>query len=645
MKRSHALLGLAILLAGCGSHDEPPAVGTLERDRYDLVAEAYEPIAQIMVKEGDHVTAGEPLLKLDTSRIDAQRMNKDGLLMQAKGRLAELERGPRKEIIEQQRADLAGAESRVTTAKKELDRAKELVKQGFQSQSVEDARKNDYDTAVSARNAARAALAASLNGTTPEELEQAAAAVDAAQAALDDVTMQEERYTIKAPVDGVVDSIPYRLGERPRQGDTVMVMLRGGNPYARVYVPASVRPQVKPGVHGDGAYRRLRQAVQGPGADDLRRCRLHAVLRAHRIRPRTAELSLQDRLDRGDLGRPSDRIAGPGDVRPGSVRIMASDTDPAIVTRGLTRRFGNVTAVDHVDLDIPRRKIYGFLGPNGSGKSTTIRMLCGLLTPTEGEATVLGYKVPKEAEALRRKIGYMTQKFSLYDDLEVRENLEFLAEIYTLPRDRRRARIAEVMEQFNLTKLARQRTGTMSGGQKQRLALAGAMIHRPELLFLDEPTSAVDPESRRDFWESLFELLDQGTTILVSTHYMDEAERCHELAILENGRLAAKGSPRELMDRIDGLVVEIEAEDFRPVRQALQNQPWVKSLTQLGSRMHVLLREHVGDPAAAVGDALSKEGVAGEAHTEKPSLEDVFVAVTHGGTNGGDAVGTGSAAS
>jgi len=248
MKRSHALLGLAILLAGCGSHDEPPAVGTLERDRYDLVAEAYEPIAQIMVKEGDHVTAGEPLLKLDTSRIDAQRMNKDGLLMQAKGRLAELERGPRKEIIEQQRADLAGAESRVTTAKKELDRAKELVKRGFQSQSVEDARKNDYDTAVSARNAARAALAASLNGTTPEELEQAAAAVDAAQAALDDVTMQEERYTIKAPVDGVVDSIPYRLGERPRQGDTVMVMLRGGNPYARVYVPASVRPQVKPGV-------------------------------------------------------------------------------------------------------------------------------------------------------------------------------------------------------------------------------------------------------------------------------------------------------------------------------------------------------------------------------------------------------------
>jgi ABC-2 type transport system ATP-binding protein len=305
----------------------------------------------------------------------------------------------------------------------------------------------------------------------------------------------------------------------------------------------------------------------------------------------------------------------------------------AVETRGLTRKFGSVTAVDHVDLKIPRQQIFGFLGPNGSGKSTTIRMLCGLLTPTEGEATVLGHRVPKEAEALRREIGYMTQKFSLYDDLEVRENLEFLAEIYTLPRAGRRERIDEVMEQFNLTNLSRQRTGTMSGGQKQRLALAGAMIHRPELLFLDEPTSAVDPESRRDFWEILFQLLDQGTTILVSTHYMDEAERCHELAILENGRVAASGSPRSLMNRIDGMVVEIEADDFRPIRRALQGQDWIKSITQLGSRMHVLLRQKEDDPAARVSDVLARGGVSGDARAERPSLEDVFVAVTHGNNN------------
>jgi ABC-2 type transport system ATP-binding protein len=309
--------------------------------------------------------------------------------------------------------------------------------------------------------------------------------------------------------------------------------------------------------------------------------------------------------------------------------------DYAVETHGLTRKFGAVTAVDHIDLKIPRKQIYGFLGPNGSGKSTTIRMLCGLLQPTEGEATVLGYRVPKEAESLRRKIGYMTQKFSLYDDLAVRENLEFLAEIYTLPRALRRERIDEVMEQFNLTQLQKQRTGTMSGGQKQRLALAGAMIHKPQLLFLDEPTSAVDPESRRDFWESLFELLEQGTTILVSTHYMDEAERCHELAILENGRVAAKGTPRSLMNRIAGRVVEVEAEDFRTVRQALQRQDWVKSVTQLGSRMHVLFREEEDDPAAMVHQIMAREGVDGEARLEHPSLEDVFVAVTHGGNGEG----------
>ena len=314
--------------------------------------------------------------------------------------------------------------------------------------------------------------------------------------------------------------------------------------------------------------------------------------------------------------------------------VDAQSPDYAVETHGLTRKFGAVTAVDHVDLQIPRRQIYGFLGPNGSGKSTTIRMLCGLLKPTEGQATVLGYEVPREAEHLRRKIGYMTQKFSLYDDLAVRENLEFLAEIYTLPRAERRARIDEVMEQFNLTQLQKQRTGTMSGGQKQRLALAGAMIHKPQLLFLDEPTSAVDPESRRDFWESLFELLEQGTTILVSTHYMDEAERCHELAILEEGRVAASGTPRSLMDRIAGMVVEVEAEDFRTVRQALQRQNWVKSVTQLGSRMHVLLREKEDDPAGLVHDIMAKVGVAGEARVEHPSLEDVFVAVTHNSNDG-----------
>ena len=226
--------------------------------------------------------------------------------------------------------------------------------------------------------------------------------------------------------------------------------------------------------------------------------------------------------------------------------MATSEEGRAIRVRGLTKRFGALVAVDDVDLDIPRRHVYGFLGPNGSGKSTTIRMLCGLLTPTAGDIEVLGLRIPEQAEQLRTRIGYMTQKFSLFEDLTVRENLEFLAAVQDIPRVQARRRIDELVEQYHFQDRQKQLAGTMSGGQKQRLALAGAVIHQPELLFLDEPTSAVDPESRRDFWEKLFELADAGTTLLVSTHYMDEAERCHRIAILDRGVLVADGTPDAL---------------------------------------------------------------------------------------------------
>ncbi|MGH8193643.1 MAG: ABC transporter ATP-binding protein, partial [Woeseiaceae bacterium] len=227
--------------------------------------------------------------------------------------------------------------------------------------------------------------------------------------------------------------------------------------------------------------------------------------------------------------------------------------------RGLSKRFGDLQAVNDLDLDVPRGRIYGFLGPNGSGKSTTIRMLCGLLTPSEGGATVLGLEVPGDARKLKPKIGYMTQKFSLYGDLTVRENLEFLADIYAYPRAERTARIQELLEDYDLVKQKDQFAATMSGGQSQRLALACAVLHKPELLLLDEPTSAVDPKSRRDFWARLFELSAKGTTILVSTHYMEEAERCHRLAILDRGVKVADGAPAELQESTGMSVVEVLA--------------------------------------------------------------------------------------
>jgi ABC-2 type transport system ATP-binding protein len=301
--------------------------------------------------------------------------------------------------------------------------------------------------------------------------------------------------------------------------------------------------------------------------------------------------------------------------------------DAAIRARGLSKRFGALKAVDGVDLTVPASHVYGFLGPNGSGKSTTIRMLCGLLTPTAGEIEVLGLRVPQQAEELRRRIGYMTQKFSLFEDLSVRENLEFLAAAHDVPKAKSAARIDALIGQYDFADRQGQLAGTMSGGQKQRLALAGAVIHEPELLFLDEPTSAVDPESRRDFWEKLFELADAGATILVSTHLMDEAERCHRIAILDHGKLVSDGTPAELMGALDGRVVEVVAGQPRRAQRALVGRPGILSVAQVGGNLRVLA-EPGADVAAAVGDALRAAGLDAQASPVPPNLEDVFVEAT-----------------
>lgn len=306
---------------------------------------------------------------------------------------------------------------------------------------------------------------------------------------------------------------------------------------------------------------------------------------------------------------------------------MSTD-DFVIRAQGLTKRFGDLTAVNHLDLDVPRSIIYGFLGPNGSGKTTAIRMLCGLLTPTEGSAEVLGYEVPGSANALKSRIGYMTQKFSLYGDLTVQENLSFIADVYSYPRSDRNARISDLLERYDLADRRKQLAGTMSGGQKQRLALACAVLNKPELLLLDEPTSAVDPKSRRDFWAKLFALADAGTTILVSTHYMDEAERCHRLAILDHGSKVADGSPAELQASTGMSIIEVQSDNAASAQRELVLLPEVRSVTQLGIRLRVLVPESTPTPEQLVSDALKRKGIDATVNITEPSLEDVFVAVT-----------------
>jgi ABC-2 type transport system ATP-binding protein len=310
--------------------------------------------------------------------------------------------------------------------------------------------------------------------------------------------------------------------------------------------------------------------------------------------------------------------------------------ETVIFAEGLTRWFGSLKAVDNFNLDVGRGEIFGFLGPNGAGKSTLIRMLVGLLAPTHGKAYVLGLSMPEQADKLRAKVGYMTQKFSLYEDLSVEENLEFAAEIFGLNRAAKRERIARVIDEFELGERRDQRPATLSGGWKQRLALAVAVVHEPELLFLDEPTAGVDPDSRRMFWDKLFDLAADGTTILVSTHYMDEAVRCHRLCLLRDGQRSALGAPHDLMASLEGRIIEIIARPPDKALNVLLKKPEVASATQMGNRLHILLEPEAPDAEKAalqISNELKKEGFRVKlAEEADPNLEDVFVALIHGET-------------
>ncbi|MDS1862349.1 ABC transporter ATP-binding protein [Vibrio vulnificus] len=299
----------------------------------------------------------------------------------------------------------------------------------------------------------------------------------------------------------------------------------------------------------------------------------------------------------------------------------------AIQAQNVVKKFGDFTAIDNITLNVPKGSIYGFLGPNGCGKSTTIRVLTGLLSPSEGNVDVLGLEIPKESEKLRLKIGYMTQKFSLYDDLTVEENLQFIGQIFGMDKKTLTQRINEQLATYGLDQRRKQRVSGMSGGQKQRLSLAAATMHKPELLFLDEPTSAVDPENRREFWEQLFDLCDQGTTILVTTHYMDEAERCHRLAIMEAGLIRADGAPEELMAQMGVNIVEVKADNLRSLKEQLLPLAEVRSAAQLGIRLRVLIDQRVADPIAWLRATFPRLQHV-EMNLARPSLEDVFVSVT-----------------
>jgi ABC-2 type transport system ATP-binding protein len=305
----------------------------------------------------------------------------------------------------------------------------------------------------------------------------------------------------------------------------------------------------------------------------------------------------------------------------------ASSEPPIIETHGLSRRFGSLVAVRDVSLEVRRGEIFGILGPNGAGKSTTIRMLCGILDPSSGSGKVVGFDIAREAERIKERIGYMTQRFSLYEDLTVVENLKFYAGIYGVPRARAAARVAEVLERTGLAGRRDQIAGTLSGGWKQRVALASATIHEPPLLFLDEPTAGVDPVSRREFWEQIYAITSQGTTAVMTTHYMDEAERCHRLAFIFRGELLDVGTPEEVVKRRELRVAELEVERAEEASAALRARDEVEEVAHYGHVLRVATRRRV-DPVGLARDVLGARGIAlRNAREARATVEDAFVAM------------------
>jgi ABC-2 type transport system ATP-binding protein len=300
----------------------------------------------------------------------------------------------------------------------------------------------------------------------------------------------------------------------------------------------------------------------------------------------------------------------------------------AVEIHDLVKKFGAFVAVDHVSLQVSKGEIFGFLGPNGAGKSTTIRMLCGLLTPTSGSASVNGLDVAGEPEAIRKCIGYMSQKFSLYDDLTVEENIDFFTGMYGVPREVRAERKQYVLEMANLTGRRSAMTRTLSGGWKQRLALGCAILHDPPILFLDEPTSGVDPIARGAFWGLIHDLSETGHTIFVSTHYMDEAEFCHRLALMYAGKVIALGTPAELKHGLDSHhLLNLESSEPLETMRALENVEGVLDVAIFGRGLHVRV-DDVESTSARMRQALASKGIAVESLGPiAPSMEDVFVAL------------------
>jgi len=430
-----------------------------------------------------------------------------------------------------------------------------------------------------------------------------------------------ELMTVRSPAAGVVTALNLHVGDLVAAGAAVATIDENGEPFVRVYVPQSQLAPLESRRcrHGSPRLRSRQHRLRHGGS---RRCAsaVYAVKRSDDRRPSRPFV-------RRESAHPRSRSAAPR--RHDGARRPTVSAGAAIGLRNISKSYGSHAVVNRLSLQVSRGEIFGFLGPNGSGKSTTIKMLCGLVKPSGGSATICGLDVATQGDAVRRTIGYMSQSFSLYDDLTVEENLEFYGRAYRLSKAKREERIDEMIRFSELTPYRKQLAGTLSGGWKQRLALAGALLHEPAVLFLDEPTAGIDPVARRDLWDLLFTLSERGVALFVTTHYMDEAERCGRVGYIWNGELIALGTRdelRHLPDVTPAGTTRFEAggRDVVAMLVAARKLHYVRDATIFGSGLHLLVDAETAERRIAVDLAVPASEVA----PIEPSLEDVFVALT-----------------
>ena len=454
---------------------------------------------------------------------------------------------------------------------------------------------------------------------TQKAYDDAEAALRQAKANLEWAQTRLARRNAHSPGDGTIEQIYYRPGETVPAGRPVVALLPPGNLKVRFFAPQAVLPELK---YGDVV------GISCDGCDKDLTAKISFIARSAEFTPPVIYShggARQARVpDRGAAGASGEIPCRPARDRHSAARIFEmNEADIVIDVHGLTKKFDGRAVVRNLSMQVKRGTIYGFLGPNGSGKTTTIRMLCGLLTPDEGTGTCLGYDIRTETDKIKLQVGYMTQRFSLYQDLSVRENLEFIGRIYGIAQPVAAARAA--IERLGLNGREEQLAGELSGGWKQRLALGACTLPSPKLLLLDEPTAGVDPKARREFWNEIHALAAEGLTVLVSTHYMDEAERCHEIAYIAYGELLAHGTVEEVIEssHLTTYIVSARSgEGLNTLAEELNTKAGIDMVAPFGTSLHVSGRD-AGKLEAAIAPYRKRKDF--EWQRSEPSLEDVFI--------------------